>query len=51
MPDVGTLSLNECLQKFFGFDTFKGQQETIIKSLLDKKDTINLYYATRRIRS
>ena len=34
-----TLSLNQYLQKFFGFDTFKGQQEAVIKSLLAKKDT------------
>jgi ATP-dependent DNA helicase RecQ len=39
MPEVGMLSLTECLQKFFGFDSFKGPQEDIIKSLLDKKDT------------
>jgi ATP-dependent DNA helicase RecQ len=32
-------SLSECLQKFFGFDSFKGQQEAIITSLLEGKDT------------
>ncbi len=32
-------TLQQYLQKFFGFDTFKGQQEEIISSLLAKKDT------------
>ncbi|TAF83879.1 MAG: RecQ family ATP-dependent DNA helicase, partial [Sphingobacteriales bacterium] len=31
--------LAENLQAFFGFDTFKGDQEAIINSILDKKDT------------
>jgi len=39
MVEVESLSLTECLQKFFGFDTFKGQQETIINSVLEGKDT------------
>ncbi len=38
MPEVET-TLSDCLQKFFGFDTFKGQQEAIITSLLEGKDT------------
>src|SRR6476646_4413558 len=38
MLEVET-SLHECLQKFFGFDSFKGQQEEIITSLLEGKDT------------
>jgi len=38
MLDVET-SLQQCLQKFFGFDSFKGQQEAIITSLLEGKDT------------
>lgn len=38
MLEVET-SLHEYLQKFFGFDTFKGQQEAIINSLLQGKDT------------
>ena len=33
------LSLKEGLQKYFGFDSFKGQQEAIIKGLLDGKHT------------
>src|SRR3954468_14764628 len=32
-------SLQECLQKFFGFDSFKGPQESIINSILEGKDT------------
>lgn len=36
---VTETSLQECLQKFFGFDSFKGQQEEIISSVLDGKDT------------
>src|SRR4051812_44144439 len=38
MLEVET-SLHDCLQKFFGFESFKGQQEEIITSLLDGKDT------------
>ena len=38
MPEVET-SLHDCLQKFFGFDSFKGPQEEIITSILDGKDT------------
>jgi ATP-dependent DNA helicase RecQ len=32
-------SLTESLQKFFGFDSFKGDQEAIIKNVLDRNDT------------
>ncbi|MBA3970688.1 MAG: DNA helicase RecQ [Bacteroidetes bacterium] len=38
MLEVET-SLQECLQKYFGFKKFKGQQEAIISSLLEGKDT------------
>ncbi len=38
MFDVET-SLHQCLEKFFGFNRFKGQQEAIITSLLEGKDT------------
>jgi ATP-dependent DNA helicase RecQ len=38
MLEVET-SLTQCLEKFFGFDSFKGQQEAIITSLLEGKDT------------
>ena len=32
-------SLHDALQKYFGFDGFKGNQEIIIKSILNNKDT------------
>src|SRR5690606_23826509 len=32
-------SLYDNLQEFFGFDTFKGDQEAIITNILNKKDT------------
>ena len=31
--------LHEALHKYFGFDSFKGKQEKIVQSVLDKKDT------------
>lgn len=34
--------LYEKLKQFFGFDTFKGTQEGVIKSILDNKDTFVL---------
>ena len=34
-----SINLHEALQEYFGFDSFKGQQEDIIKSLLSGKDT------------
>ena len=33
------LDLKKQLQQYFGFDTFKGEQEKIIKSILDGRDT------------
>ena len=36
------LTLAEHLQKYFGFDRFKGQQEEVIKSLLNGNDTFVL---------
>ena len=35
-------NLHEALKKYFGFDKFKGDQEKIIQSLLDGKDTFVL---------
>ena len=35
-------SLHESLKYYFGFDTFKGDQEAIIKNLLDRKNTFVL---------
>jgi ATP-dependent DNA helicase RecQ len=37
-----TLNLSQLLQENFGFDTFKGEQETIIQSILDGKDAFVL---------
>lgn len=37
-----TLNLSQLLQENFGFDTFKGEQEAIIRSILDGKDTFVL---------
>ncbi|MCU0433777.1 MAG: DNA helicase RecQ [Bacteroidia bacterium] len=39
MIETATPALSECLQKFFGFTKFKGQQEAIINSILDGNDT------------
>ena len=39
MKKVDNHSLNDLLKKIFGFDSFKGNQEPIIKNLLDGKDT------------
>ena len=36
------INLTEQLKHFFGFDTFKGDQEAIIRNLLDGKDTFVL---------
>jgi ATP-dependent DNA helicase RecQ len=36
------ISLNAPLQKYFGFDRFKGQQEEVINSILDGNDTFVL---------
>ena len=36
------INLTEQLKKYFGFDTFKGNQEAIIRNLLDGKDTFVL---------
>ncbi len=35
-------SIHDYLKKYFGFDTFKGNQEPIIKSVLDGNDTFVL---------
>ena len=36
------INLTEALKKYFGFDKFKGDQESIIRNLLDGKDTFVL---------
>ena len=35
-------NLTDALKKYFGFDTFKGDQERIIQNLLDGNDTFVL---------
>ena len=37
-----TMNLTEALKKYFGFDKFKGDQERIIRNLLDGNDTFVL---------
>lgn len=39
MIDIESLVLSDQLKKYFGFDKFKGQQEEIITSVLEGKDT------------
>ena len=39
---ASNLNLNEALKKYFGFDTFKGDQEAIIQNVLDGNDTFVL---------
>ncbi len=39
---TGSLNLTEALKKYFGFDKFKGDQEAIIRNVLEGKDTFVL---------
>ena len=39
---TGNVNLTEALKKYFGFDKFKGDQEAIIRNVLDGKDTFVL---------
>ena len=39
---TGTINLNEQLKHYFGFDSFKGEQEVIIRNLLEGNDTFVL---------
>ncbi len=39
---TGTINLNEQLKHYFGFDSFKGDQEAIIRNLLSGNDTFVL---------
>ena len=34
-----SITLTDELQKYFGFNKFKGEQEAVINSVLEKKDT------------
>ena len=40
--EIDSALLNSKLKEFFGFDAFKGDQEAIIRNLLDGKDTFVL---------
>ena len=42
MVDYSKVSLQELLKKYFGFDSFKGNQEAIIRNVLEGKDTFVL---------
>lgn len=42
MSPTATLSANEVLQQYFGYSDFRGNQQAIIQSVLDKNDTIVL---------
>ena len=39
MSVITDMSLRTALQKYFGFDSFKGSQEDVIKSIADGNDT------------
>ena len=39
---TGTININEQLKHYFGFDSFKGEQEAIIRNLLSGNDTFVL---------
>ena len=36
------IELRDCLKRYFGFDSFKGNQEAVIRNVLDGKDTFVL---------
>jgi ATP-dependent DNA helicase RecQ len=42
MKNYADISLNEYLKKYFGFDSFKGNQEVIIRSVLSGENTFVL---------
>ncbi|MCQ2222985.1 MAG: DNA helicase RecQ [Bacteroidaceae bacterium] len=42
MPSMNNVNLNDQLKRYFGFDTFKGDQESIIRNLLNGRDTFVL---------
>ncbi|MBO6171853.1 MAG: DNA helicase RecQ [Bacteroidales bacterium] len=42
MMEIDSTVLNSKLKEFFGFDSFKGDQEAIIRNLLEGKDTFVL---------
>lgn len=42
MPSMNKVNLNEQLKRYFGFDSFKGDQEAIIRNVLNGRDTFVL---------
>ena len=42
MPSMNNVNLNEQLKRYFGFDSFKGDQEAIIRNVLNGRDTFVL---------
>lgn len=38
MSESGKITLKDYLKKYFGFDSFKGNQESIIRNVLEEKD-------------
>ena len=42
MPGKQNIELRDCLKRYFGFDSFKGNQEAVIRNVLDGKDTFVL---------
>jgi ATP-dependent DNA helicase RecQ len=42
MPMMSKYNLTEALKKYFGFDTFKGDQKAIVQNVLDGHDTFVL---------
>ena len=42
MSGKQNIELRDCLERYFGFDSFKGNQEAVIRNVLDGKDTFVL---------
>ena len=42
MSDKEVSKLYHCLKEYFGFDNFKGNQEAVIRNVLDGNDTFVL---------
>ena len=42
MSGKQNIDLRDCLKRYFGFDSFKGNQEAVIRNVLDGKDTFVL---------
>jgi len=44
MVKEAIINLQQYLKKYFGFDTFKGQQEAAIRNVLNGNDSFVLIY-------